>query len=228
MVIAKSVTTITTTTCDDTPNDSPSANRYPAYLVTQDLETYGGKTRLTLRPLQKISLVTRYEHQWSTIHTKPDGTSGLGKVESSEMQSQIVAQDISWTPWSRLNLQLGFSQVWSTITTPASDYTRAVLDAQNNYWTVSFASTLVVDDKTDLNLGYFYYRADNYENNSADGVPYGTGAGEHNVSVGITRHIRQNLRLFLRYGFYHYSDEAFSGSESYRAHMASCTVRYLF
>ena len=123
----------------------------------QDLEAYGGKTRLTLRPWQNVTLVSHYEYELSTIHTEPDGISGLGDVESSRMRSHIVGQDISWTPWSRLNLQTGFNYVWGVTTTPASDYTRAVLDAQNNYWALNFSSTFVVDDKTDFNLGYLYY-----------------------------------------------------------------------
>jgi hypothetical protein len=213
---------------DSTPNDALSANRYPAYLVMQDLEAYGGKTRLTLRPWQNVTLVSHYEYELSTIHTEPDGISGLGDVESSRMRSHIVGQDISWTPWSRLNLQTGFNYVWSVTTTPASDYTRAVLDAQNNYWALNFSSTFVVDDKTDLNLGYLYYRADNYEDNSAYGVPYGAGAEDHGVSAGITRRLRHNIRLFLRYSFYHHTDETFGGNEDYHAHAVSCTVRYLF
>jgi len=213
---------------DNTPNDAASVNRYPAYLVTQDLEGYGGKTRLTLRPRQNVTLVSRYEYQRSTITTKPDGSSGLSDVESSEMHSHIVGQDVSWTPWSRLNLQAGLNYVWSTTTTPASDFTQAVLDAQNNYWTVNFSSTLVLDDKTDLNIGYLYYRADNYEDNSAFGVPYGAGADEHTVSAGLARQLRHNIRLFLRYAYSRYSDDTFGGNQDYHAHMVSCTLRYLF
>ena len=213
---------------DSTPNDAASLNRYPAYLVTQDLETYGGKTRVKFRPLQNVTLVSRYEYQLSTIQTKPDGISGLGAVESSRMRSHIVGQDVSWIPWSRLNLQAGLNYVWSKTTTPASDYTQAVLDAQNNYWVVNFSSAFVLDDKTDLNLGYSYYRADNYDDNSAYGVPYGAGADEHSVTVGITRRIRDNIRLFLRYGYYHYSDDTFGGNTDYHAHAVSCAVRYLF
>ena len=213
---------------DNTANDALSVNRYPAYLVMQDIESFGGKTRLTLRPRHNVSLVSRYEYQLSTIHTKPDEISGLGDVESSEMHSHIFGQDVNWTPWARLNLQAGLQYVWSETTTPASDFTRAVLDAQNNYWAVNFSSTFVVDDRTDLVVGYLYYRADNYEDNSAVGVPYGAGAEEHSVSAGISRRIRHNIRLFLRYAYSHYADETFGGNQDYHAHMASCTVRYLF
>ena len=87
--------------------------------------------------------------------------------------AQIIAQNISYSPWSRLYLQLGFNYVLSETKTPTSDYTAAVLNAQNNYWTLNFNSGFVLNDKTDLNLGYTYYRADNYTDNSTVGVPYG-------------------------------------------------------
>ena len=63
----------------------------------QNFETYDGNVRLTLRPWRNVTLLSRYEFQSSTIHTKPDSISGLGEVESSEMTSHILAQSISWS-----------------------------------------------------------------------------------------------------------------------------------
>jgi hypothetical protein len=213
---------------DSTPNDSTSANRYPAYLVMQDFETYDGNVRLMLRPLQKVTLVSRYEYQYSTVHTKPDPVSGLSDEETATIPSQIIAQDISWVPWSRLNLQAGFNYVLSETKTPASDYTRAILNAQNNYWTVNFNSTLVLDDKSDLNIGYLYYRANDYEDNSAYGVPYGSGAREQGVTASVSRRITQNIRLTLTYGFFHYDNVTFGGNEDYNAQFVYSSLSYRF
>jgi hypothetical protein len=131
----------------------------------QAFDTYDGNARLTLRPLPNLTLVTRYEYQLSTVNTAPDGLSGLSETESSDMTSQIISQNVSWSPWSRLYLQVGFNYVLSETDTPTSDYTQAVLNSQNNYWTVNFNSGFVLDNKTDLNLGYTYYCADNYPDN---------------------------------------------------------------
>ncbi|MEK7677005.1 MAG: hypothetical protein AAB676_14325 [Verrucomicrobiota bacterium] len=211
---------------DDTLNNS--GNRYPAYLVMRDFETYDGNLRLTLRPWQNVTLVSRYEYQLSTIHTKPDPISVLSEVESSKMTSHIVAQDVSWSPWSRLCLQAGFNYVLSDTRTPASDYTQAILNAQNNYWTLNFSSGLVLDDKTDLNLRYFYYRADDYSNNSSVGVPYGTGAEEHGITATMMRRLAKNLRLTLKYGFFHYDDETSGGNNNYQAHLVYSSLQYRF
>lgn len=211
---------------DDTPNNS--GNRYPAYLVMQRFETLDGNLRVTWRPWSQLTLVSRYEFQRSTIDTKPDAISGLRRTETSAMTSHIFAQNVSWSPWTRLYLQAGFNYVWSETETPTSDYTRAVLDAQNNYWTLHFNSGLTLDDKTDLNLGYFYYRADNFKDHSAAGLPLGLGAEEHGVTAALTRRINKNLRLTLRYGYFHYDEASAGHRNDYEAHFVSTGLQYRF
>ena len=215
-------------TLDSTTNLPSNGNTYPAYLVMQNFETYDGNVRLTLRPVQNVALVSRYEYQLSTINTAPDPVSRLGDVESSKMTSHIFAQNVSWTPWSRLCLQAGFNYVVSETKTPTSDYTRAVLDAQNNYWTVTFNSSVVVDDKTDLNLGFLYYQADNYSNNSKVGLPLGAGADEQSVTATLTRRITRNLRVSLKYAYSHYNDRASGGNNNYDAQMVYSSLQYRF
>jgi hypothetical protein len=142
--------------------------------------------------------------------------------------SHIIAQNISWIPWSRLTLQADFNYVLSETKTRASDFTRAILNAQNNYWMVNFSSTLVLDEKSDLNIGYLYYRADDYEDNSQDGVPYGSGAEEHVVTATLIRRITKNVQVALTYGYSHYDNDTFGGNEDYNAHMVYTSLRYRF
>lgn len=211
---------------DNTRNNS--FDRYPAYLVMQAFDTYDGNLRLTLRPLANVTLVSRYEFQFSTIRTQPDSISGLGSVESSEMTSHIIAQDISWSPWSRLSLQAGVNYVLSDTTSPASEVTQAILRAQNNYWTLNFSSSLVVDAKTDLNVNYFYYLADDYSDNSAFSPLYGAGSEEHGVTATLTRRISSNIRWTLRYGFFLNRDLLSGGNQNYDAHLLFSSLQYRF
>jgi len=213
---------------DNTPNDSSSLNRYPAYLVMQDFETYDGNVRLTVRPRPNLTLISRYEYQLATINAKPDSASGLSEVTSSRTTSHIVGHSASWAPISRLYLQTGFDYVLSETRTPTSDYTDAVLDAKNDYWTVNFNSGLVLDNKTDLNVGYTYFRADNYQDNSYAGVPYGAGAEEHAVTATIVRRISERLRLTLRYGYFHSTDDPSGGHNDYDAHLVYSSLQYRF
>jgi hypothetical protein len=213
---------------DSTPNDPSSGNRYPAYLVLQNFETYDGHLTLTIRPASTVTLVSRYEFQLSTIHTKPDPNSDLLETQSSRMTSHILAQNISWTPWSRLFLQAGFNYVASQLDTPAENFTQAILASQNNYWTLNFSSGFVVNDKTDFNVNYFYYRADDYQNNSPDGVPYGSGAQEHGVTATLVRRLSDRMKLTVRYGFFHSDDDLYGGHRNFDAHGIMSTIQYRF
>lgn len=211
---------------DSTANDS--FTRYPAYLVLQDFETYDGNVRLTLRPWQNITLVSRYEYQLSTVHTAPDPVAGLPDVESSRMVSHIIAQDVSWAPWSRLYLQAGLNYVLSSTKTPGSEVIQGILESENNYWTLNFSTGLTIDDKTDLKVSYFYYLADNYQNDSLIGMPFGVGGQEHAVTATLTRRIRKNISVSLRYGFFSYTDTTSGGNNNFDAHMIYSSIRYRF
>ncbi len=214
-------------TLDNTPDDLSTGNAYPGFLIYQGFETLDGSVRLTLRPLNRVTLVSRYEYQLSTISTRPDPASGLSEVDASRMHTHIIGQNASWTPLNWLSLQAGFNYVLSTTKTPASDYTQSILNAQNNYWTLNFDSGFVLDDKTDLNLGYFYYRADDYQP-PVNGLPFGAGAEQHSVTATLSRRITKNLRLNLKYAFTHYEDSASAGNFNYDAHVIFSSLEYRF
>ena len=215
-------------TQDSTPNDLSTGNAYPGFLVYQGFQTWDGNARLTLHPLSKITLVSRYEYQFSTIATRPDAASGLGEVDSSQMHSHILGQNLSWTPLNWLCLQAGANYVISETKTPASDYTQAILNSQNNYWTVNFNAGFVLDDKTDLNIGYFYYRAADGQNAVVNGLPLGTDAEEHSINATLTRRLTKNLRLNLKYAFTHYEDFASAGNYNFNAHVIFSSLQYRF
>ena len=198
----------------------------------QNFDTYDANLRLTLKPRHNVTLAGRYEYQSSTIHTKPASSYPLpnppGEVESSELTSHILALNATWIPWSRLYLQAGGNYVISETKTPTSAYTQAILNSQNNYWTANLNAGFVVDDRTDLNVGYSYYLADDYKNNAANGLPLGAGAEEHGITATLARTISKNMRLTLRYGYYHYDDQTFGGNNDYEAHVLFSSLQYRF
>ena len=103
-----------------------------------------------------------------------------------------------------------------------------MLNSQNNYWTLNLNSGFVVDDKTDLNLGYFYYRADDYKDNSAVGIPLGAGAKEHGITAMISRRLTDKIRVALKYGYFNYKDELYGGNNDSEAHLVMASVQYRF
>ncbi len=215
---------------DSTPNNAGPYNPlYPGFLVYQEFQTWDGNTRLTLHPFSNVTLVSRYEYQLSTIATRPDPAAGLSEVDASRMHSHILGQNVSWTPLNWLSLQAGINYVVSETVTSASTYTQSILNSQNNYWTVNFNAGLVLDDKTDLNLGYFYYRAADGQNSiGSNGLPLGTDTLEHSATATLTRRISKNLRWNVKYAFTHYDDFASAGSYSFNASVISTSLQYRF
>jgi hypothetical protein len=215
-------------TVDNTLNDSTSPDRYPAYLTMQYFQTYDGNLRVTLRPRQNVTAIIRYEYQYSTIETRPDPASDLGQAESSRTISHIIGQDVSWTPWSRLYLQAGLNYVLNETKIPTTVSTPVLLPSQNNYWNVNASSGLVLDDRTDLKVSFFYYQADDYQNNSLIAVPYGAGEEQYSITTTLTRRITKNIRWSLKYGYSHYTDQTYGGHRDYDAHLVYSSLQYRF
>lgn len=210
---------------DSTPNGTASGDRYPAFLREQNFDTHDVNFRVTLRPHSSVTFVTRYDYQRSTIDTRADL---LRETESADSTAQIFSESISWTPLARLFLQGSVNYVIDRTKTPASDIVPSVLNARNNYWNLSTLAGIVLTEKTDFQAQYSYYRADNYANNSAFGMPYGAGAQEHGVTGTIIHRLSKRMQLTLRYGFFTNDDQTSGGHNDYAAHVFSSSLRFVF
>lgn len=207
------------------PLPGGSGNRYPAFIRDHSFQTDDMNLRATWRPLPNITSVTRYDYQTSTINTRGDN---LGTVESGKTTAHIISQNLTWVPWSRLLMQGSFSYALDSTTTPAGGITATVTDARNDYWQTTATMTFIVDDKTDLQANYFYYRANNFINNSGVSMPYGTSANDHTVNIGLTRNFSKAIRGSLSYGYFRHRDETSGGFDNYDAHLVFSSITYRF
>ena len=85
-----------------------------------------------------------------------------------------------------------------------------------------------LDDRTDLNLSYFYYSANNYTDNSEFGLPLGAEGHEHAVTAAITRRLTKNIRLTCKYGYYNYADGTYGGNRDFESHGIYSSLQYRF
>jgi hypothetical protein len=212
---------------DSTPNTLTSipTSLYPAFFNAQNLTTDDANFRVAWRPLASLSFVGRYDFQLSDIDTQPDN---LPKIQSSEMISHILSWTLSWTPLNRLYLQAGINRVWDKTDTPGDEITPAIQEAKNNYWTVTSALGYALDNKTDLELQYLFYGADNYADNSAFGLPYGASAQQHGITAGLIRRISERIQWTLKYGFFDGRDKTSGHHNDYQAHLVSTSFHYRF
>jgi hypothetical protein len=206
---------------------------YPGYLQNEDFTVNDMNIRGTWRILNTLSSVTRYDFQYSTVDTTsiPDGGTQAGEIQSASFTSHIISENISWTPMSRLYVQAGGSYVLNNLDTPVAGsqgINNLVLNSASDYWTVNGTAGYALDAKTDLQLQYAYYNANNYMNNSAYSQPYGAGDEQQSITATITRRISKALQLSLKYGFFHNHDETSGGMDNYNAQLVYVSMQYRF
>lgn len=202
---------------------------YPGFLHDQDFETDDANIRVTLRPLNNLTLVSRYDIQLSTIDTS---AGNLGELQSGRMRSHIASQSISWAPISRLYLQGTVTYARDETETPVDRLTGAVADlvrdSQNNYLNASMLAGYALDDMTDIQLQYFYYVADNDLDQGVLSVPYNQSSEEHGITATLTRQLTPALRWLLKYGYFTSNDDTFGGNKDYEAHFVYSSVQLRF
>jgi hypothetical protein len=203
-----------------------SGNRYPAYIIDQDFTTHDVNFRITFRPMSQLTFVTRYDFQISTIDNRMDL---LEEVEGAESTAHIIGETITWVPLSRLFLQAGLNFVFDRTETPVQDILASVVqESENDYINVTAMAGYVLSEKADLQAEYFYYRADNYSDNSAVGTPYNVGAEEHGITTALVYRFTPAMQWTIKYGFFTNSDELSGGHDDYEAHMVYSSYRYRF
>jgi hypothetical protein len=212
---------------DNTPNGAGSVNRYPAYLAAQDFDMDDVNVRATWRPLSWLTFVSRYDVQYYESESAAGAVSAAAS-RAAETVSHIVGQTVTMVPWSRLYLQAGLNYVHSRTDSPAQNDSPAGAPARNSYWNGNFTAGLVLDNRSDLQASYFIYRSDNYLDNSAYSVPYGTEAEEHGVTAAYIRRLSKHLRWTLKYGYFTSRDRASGGFNNYEAHMVYTGMQYRF
>ncbi len=235
--------------------DSPLGD---GYISNQNFNTDNVNFRVTVRPLNNLTLVSRYDYQRITSYVTAEE---LAPQKSATQTSNMFNECITWTPLDRLYLQGNFSYVLNETNTPASiglqDPQFATLSGgvltppskfvdgypvsgpvnlsfKNNYWTAGLGAGFALNDKTDLRADYTYYRANDYGNNDLFGgsvvlsQPYGAGQEEQTVSASIQRQLCRNARLTLKYTYISSRDETSYGYGNFTGSLVSTSVLVRF
>jgi hypothetical protein len=217
----------------DYTNNQNTVVQYPGYLQKQNFTTDDMDIRATWQALSTVSLVTRYDFQFSTVDTWsiPNGGTQAGGVESATLINHIISEDVNWTPLACLYLQVGGSYVLNTLETPvagSAGINNLVLNGENNYWTLDASAGCEINSKTHLQLQYSYYNADDYFNNAPSSLPYGAGEVENSVTATLTRDISKSVQVSVKYGFYQNRDQTSGGQNNYDAQLVYLSTTFGF
>ena len=206
---------------DDTKNIRPG-DRYPAYIIDQDLETHDGSVRLTWRPKSMLTLVSRYGHHRTTITST---MAGLAEIQNGRLTRHIFTQTATWNATARLFLTSGVNFTFDQLLVPSHRFTS---NADNNYIHANLGAGYALGKVTDLHLDLTHFRADNYIDNPAFTLPMNAG---HSMQTAFLTWVRrQNERLIFtaKYGYAQNRDGTFGGLNDFDAHLFYGKVQYKF
>jgi hypothetical protein len=205
------------------------ADRYPAYISHQDLETNDANFRVSWVPFAQVRTTTRYDYQESKLRTQEVG---LPFIQTAKVKTHMLSESITYSPLTTLYIQVNGNLVFDQTTTPAVSLTGAafglVRNSDNNYFNGDITAGYVLDDKSDLTLTYFYYRANNYIDNSRYSQPYGADARTHLITAAFSRRVSANLSYTIRYAWGQYRDYESGGNNNFRSHSLYAAVQHRF
>ena len=193
----------------------------------------GVKLTATLKPLPTLSFTSRYVGQTGKMQVTA-GT--FAAYDSMDAKSYNFGESVDWTPTRQFYLQGNVNVVFDTISTiyPRAGVSAAGLnanailqDAKNNYWDASALAGFVVDKETDAQLEGTYYRADNYQPVLAiSTLPYGAGAKEYTVTLGLKHKFSDRLIGSAKIGYMSSQNDTTGGFTNYTARLVYVTLDY--
>ena len=213
---------------DSTPPVTPATGQgyYPAFIENQEFTTEDANIRVTYRPLNNLTFVTRYDFQYTTIQSDMEL---LPETDSALSRAHIITESITWMPINRMYVQLSGSYTLDRLTSEANNILRHAQKSKNDYYTASASVGFALTEKTDLGAGYSFYRANNYDPSIFDvGLPFNASLEEHMVSGSVVHKFTRRVQLAVRYGFITSHDETSGGNNDFDAHLVSSTLRYRF
>lgn len=209
-----------TSTRDSTP--AGSADRYPAFITNQDFATHDFNIRGTWRPLNNLSLVTRYDYQLSTVAS---GFAGIPQMESSRAKVHIVSQSVTWSPLNSLYIMGAVNLTYDQMATPAAAYVR---NSDNNYVNASINAGYALGKITDIFVDLTHYRARDYSNNYTVSLPY--GADQKIQTASMTWVYRQTPHTIytVKYTYALNEDHTSGDHNDFHAHILYAKAQYRF
>ncbi|MEI8062969.1 MAG: hypothetical protein WCH84_02785 [Verrucomicrobiota bacterium] len=203
-----------------------------AAIAEQKFMTKELGTKLTVRPVSRLSLALKYQLVSTKIQTTstwgPNAVYNNRKIsDSGHYDSHIYTVSTTVTPINRLYLTSLFS--YQDSATFQTDYNNPIVQSfSGNVFSEMTSCGYAIDDKTDIKGDYSVSWAMNNQANSTIALPLGANYTQHAATLTLSRQITAKIKAQLRYGMYQYNDNTMLDVNNYTAHMvlASCAIRF--
>jgi len=197
---------------------------YSAFITHQDYDKDDIRARFTLRPVPVLRLSLSYQLLCLDIETRSD-TTPPSSVLSGDYDANIYSLAFTLTPVSRFYMT-GLLSYQGAKTTSFDNAAASVLTYEGDVFAGQATVGFAIDEKTDLKIEYLYSRSDNFEDNSAEGLPLGLDHERHGFMTTFSRHLGEKTRLQFRYGYYRYDEDNTGGVDDYRGHLVGISFAF--
>jgi hypothetical protein len=206
----------------DSTNNRAGPDRYPAFIVDQDIESHDGHVRLSWRPKSMLGFMTRYAYQRSIVTSSFDG---LPEIRDATLTRHVATQTMTWNPTARLYLTGAVNLTYDQLEVPRH---RLTMNSDNNYVSASIGAGYALGKVTDVLVDANHYRADNYTDNPAVTLPLNAGQELQTVFVTWVRRHSERVIYTAKYGYATNRDGTFGGLNDFDAHLLYAKVQYKF
>jgi hypothetical protein len=200
----------------------------------------GFKLTAIVKPTAQLSFTSRYVYQKGTADVA--GVQPLFPTYSSmDAVNHMFGETIDWNPnkqfYAQANVNLVFNVLntaygrsgitAATATAIAYSSDTIVMNSNNDYVTASLMSGAVLTKEDDLQVTFSYYKANNYNPVVASlTMPYGAGAKEYSVTVGLKHKFSDRLMGNAKLGYYDARNDTTGGNTNFKGPLAYVSLDY--
>jgi hypothetical protein len=214
---------------DSTPvtTPAPAQGFYPAFIEHQRFMTDDANLRVTCRPFNNLTIMSRYDFQYTTYESRMEA---LPEVEGGRSTAHIITESVTWMPIQRMYVQASGSYTLDQLFSAADNLVPDRIQvSKNNYYTASGTIGFALTPKMDVSATYAYYLADNYDPGIfLTGLPLGASLEEHTIGASALYKFSKRMQLTTRYAYMTSRDETSGNNNDFHAHLISSTLRFRF
>jgi hypothetical protein len=204
-------------------------NGYPAFILSRQIQGDGFETKLTLRPANWLRTTLTYQTTCTDYSSTTDpmflGLSPGGSISDGQNNAQTYGFSATLTPFRRFYFLGAFTYSRSYLTTANNNVT-SVVPYSGDVYTFTTTTMYALNSKTSLHATYSFSHAGYAQNNAGQGVPLGIDFTRHDLIVGLTRQLTQNLSCALHYQFSEYSEPSSGNLNNFTANGIFATLVY--
>ncbi len=189
---------------------------------------HGYKLTTIVKPCATLKLTGRYVGQMGKMNTTVDAGDSYQSMDS---KNHMFGGTIDWNPNKNVYVQANVNVVFSTLSTayPRAGFSAndVLRNADNDYTSGNIIAGFAVDKRTDAQLEYTYYKANNYDPLAPSAsVAYGAGGKEYTVTAGLKRKLTDRMILNAKVGYFDSKSDTTGGNTNYRGPLAYVSLDY--